>query len=178
MAYSTREPFGTSGFQGGFIEGVKRMGRPLVILSLALFAIACSVRPPVPPDFMVPIPAHGFGDFVVEVYDSAELLVDARARDVGPADVGAAGTLVSRPDRNELDVSWTGGACALRPLINVRGAPDNLVIELVPDPTDINLVVVPQECPAIGLPFGVTLTLSEPVEQANVTLTQPEQEDR
>ena len=162
---------GTFGFQGGFIERVNRFWSLLALLTaLSLVALACSVRPPVPPDFRVPMPANDFGEFVVEVYDSAELLLDARAM-AAAGEGRPQGSVVARPDRNELDVAWTGGACAPRPLINVRGTPDALTVELVPDPADIGLVVVPQDCPAVGIYFGVTLTLSEPVDQANVTLT-------
>ena len=146
----------------------------LTTLCVVLLVAACSAtRPPYPPDFSVALQPTEVGEFVLDVYDSAELLVDAQ---INPDSTGGAmrSAVVARPEARQIDVSWTGGACAHRPFLHVRGGTDDLDLELVPDPSDLNLVVAERGCPAVLLMFSVTLTLAEPVEQANVTLTQPD----
>jgi len=73
-----------------------------------------------------------------------------------------------RPERNELEIAWIGGACSHRPTVTLSGTSAALHIE-VDNPPDPNfLPFLPIACPAVGLPAGVTLSLREPIAPAAV----------
>lgn len=133
---------------------------------LLVTASACIPTSLVPPSVIVPLPENDFGEFELWVYEELGLVTGGRANPEarqGSADF----EVTAHPERNELDVAWIGGACAHRPTLSVTGGQDALRLELRPAPIEWSLT--PLDCPAVGLLFGVTLTLSAPVEQDAVT---------
>jgi hypothetical protein len=132
-----------------------------------VIAAACTAA--VPPTHSIPLPPSEWGEFTLAVYDSTGLVLDGRS--LGPGGDGSPeAAVVARPDEREVDVRWIGGACAHRPILSVRGAADDLRLEIVPEPAESGLA--PVSCPAVGIFMGVTLTLGQPVEQRAVTLTE------
>lgn len=142
--------------------------RWLVSLAAALFVLGCGGIPPTPPTHQVELAQNSFGRFVLLVYDDTGLVTDAVVtveRNADPLNAAAD----AHPERNEIFLSWWGGACAHGPKLAVKGDASELSLEL--DVSPLELSAVPVDCPAIGLFFDVTLTLSEPVEQDALSLT-------
>jgi hypothetical protein len=108
-----------------------------------------------------------WGDnFTVLVFDTSGLITGGRQfRTIdGPHPGGSA---AARPDRSEIDVAWIGGACTHRPTVTIAGTAQSLLITV----DNVQDELLPfQGCPSIGLPFGVTLSLSAPVAQEAITL--------
>lgn len=130
---------------------------------LLVSASACSTALPAP-TLAVQLSHSGAGDFVLHVYDDTGLITAARQNEKPPV-----GDLITAfPERQELDLVWTGGACAHRPILNVTGDAAQLRLELRPGPSDPQLPFF--ACPAVGIPLGVTFTLSAAVPQAALTL--------
>jgi hypothetical protein len=124
---------------------------------------------PFPPTLTVPLPDNDFGSFALNVYDDTGLVVAGQASDEGLG--GSSDPAVAAiPERSVLVLGWTGGACSHRPYLEVRGDAQSLDLAIAPEPFEMSLA--PVQCPAVGIPFEVTLTLSEPVEQANIELTE------
>jgi hypothetical protein len=134
---------------------------------LAFTLLACGGIPIQPPSQIVELPHNDFGDFVLLVYDQSGLVTGARAADLWQSEAGAG--VEAHPESNEVSLSWTGGACAHGPKLAISGDSSALTLEL--DAAPFEFSAVPVECPAIGIPFAVTLTLSESVEQDALTLT-------
>jgi hypothetical protein len=111
-----------------------------------------------PPSFVVPLVVNDFGDFVLLVYDDSGLVTGGRALEQGPG-FGMDG-VVAVPERQELDISWTGGACAERPRLHVSGNSAALRL-VISNPTFSRLPFL--GCPAVGIPLAATLSVSEPV---------------
>ena len=118
-----------------------------------------------PPTLVVPLGANDFGQYALLVYDDSGLVTGGRAEP--PPDIGMSG-IVASPERQELHIAWIGGACAHRPTLRVSGTAASLRLELT-NPPDPRLPFVPISCPAVGIPLGVTLSLSEPVGEEAVT---------
>ncbi len=134
---------------------------------LAIVIGCAGGRPAMPPTLSIPLPANDFGEFALDVYDDTGLVVGGRAGDQGlggasPAEVTAI------PERNELAISWIGGACSHRPVLRVTGNPADLRLVIAPSPVEFSLV--PVSCPAVGILSSATLTLSQPIEQENVSI--------
>ncbi|MEP7159076.1 MAG: hypothetical protein ABI797_06590 [Chloroflexota bacterium] len=134
----------------------------LAVPALAISLVACGGIPPTPPTHIVNLAHNDFGDFVLLVYDDSGLVTNALSSDQQNQPV------VANPDRNELTVSWTGGACAHGPKLAITGDASALSLEL--DAAPFQFSAVPVACPAIGLLFAVTLSLDEPVEQDALNL--------
>lgn len=120
----------------------------------------------VAPSFVVRLPDNDFGEFELWVYEEPGIVTGGQANPEGQQG-SMEFSVTAHPERNELDLAWTGGACAHRAQLSVTGSQQALRLELRPAPIEWSLS--PQECPAVGLLFSVTLTLSAPVEQAAVT---------
>jgi hypothetical protein len=67
----------------------------------------------------------------------------------------------ARPDLLEIDVRWFGGVCNHGPTVTLTGSSDLLFIVVEPDAGPETMLA----CPAVGVFYGVTLTISEPVSQ-------------
>lgn len=138
----------------------------LKIALLTATVLACSGV--VPPSFVVPLRPNEWGDYALLVYDGSGLVTNARAAErrpgVAPQDVIAA------PDRMELEVGWTGGACSHRPILEITGNSDALRL-VIANPNDPQpLPFLPISCPAVGVPLRVTLLLNDPVTQEAVSV--------
>jgi hypothetical protein len=109
------------------------------------------------------------GDFAALVFDSTGLVTGGRYLDRGDGPWPGE-TAIARPERSEIDIAWTGGACSHRPTVTLSGTSAALHIG-VDNPPDPNfLPFLPIACPAVGLPAGVTLSLREAVAPAAVDL--------
>ena len=73
--------------------------------------------------------------------------------------------VVALPERQELEIGWTGGACAHRPTLHVTGDPASLRL-VISNPPEPQLPFV--SCPAVGISLAVTLSVSQPVAQGAV----------
>jgi hypothetical protein len=135
----------------------------LRLLSVGLLVVACGAPQPT---LVVPMEIDWEGDFAALIFDSTGLVTGGRYRDAGdgPWPGGAA---FARPERNEIDIAWIGGACTHHPTVSLTGTANDLAIKVrtPSDPGPIPFVPIEKDCPLIGLPMGVTLTLSAPVEQ-------------
>lgn len=130
------------------------------ILAIALAASACAFSRA--PTLAVPLDMDWEGDFAVLVFDSTGLVTGGRQLELG-AGPWPGGAAIARPEMSEIDIAWTGGACSHRPTVTVSGTSDALLIA-VANPEDPNfLPFLPVGCPAIGLPAGITLSLSQPI---------------
>lgn len=128
-----------------------------------LFAlVACGGLPLTPPTQIVDLAQNDFGRFVLLVYDASGLVTGGRPAQSRP---GASGAVTAVPERQELEVAWTGGACSHQPTLEVSG--DSSALRLVVrNPQDPQLLpFLPMACPAVGILLRVTLSLTEPVEQ-------------
>ena len=129
-----------------------------------LIAIACvACASPVGPPLVVPLDRNEWGGYTLLVYDDSGLVTAARSAQWQPGT--ASDELIAFPERQELEVGWTGGACSHRPTLKVTG--DSSALRLtVGNPNDPQpLPFLPIACPAVGVPLRVALSLSEPVAQ-------------
>lgn len=139
-----------------------RMIAPLV---LALLAAGCEA---LPPGNVLETPAgHDLGDFTLRVVDQSSLVVSIRSERFDPP-IARDAEARAFPERRELEVGWLGGACHFRPTLTVAGTAEALHLTLEPD-AGPGLPFF-ASCPAVGIFFGLTLTLSVPVDQAAITL--------
>lgn len=130
---------------------------------IAAVALACSLSTPT---VVVPMEVSWDDDFQVLVYDASGLVAGARDVNRSPYPFGESAT--ARPEVSEIDLAWTGGACTHRPTLTVSGNANALHLE-VHSPNDSPIPFLPMDCPLVGLPFGVTLELNQPVEQQAIT---------
>ncbi len=119
-----------------------------------------------PPSVVIPLPENGFGQFELWVYGDSGLVTGGRANAAAARGAWEL-EVIAFPESNELEVAWMGGACSHRPVLGVTGDATSLRLELTPSP--IEWTFFPQGCPAVGLFFSVTITLSAPVEQDAIT---------
>jgi hypothetical protein len=142
------------------------IGIRLAVPVLAFIVLACGGIPKTAPTQIVDLMENSSGDFVLLVYDESGLVVNAVGVDAGPE--ASTAQAIAHPEMNEITVSWMGGACAYGPQLAIKGDAAALTLELDRAPLEFSLVT--KDCPAIGLFFAVTLTLSEPVAQNAASL--------
>jgi len=136
----------------------------------AVVLSACTAHAlPYPPTLVIPLPENEWGRFQFDVYDDTGLVVSGEAGDQTLGGHEPAG-VTAIPESNQIVINWTGGACGHRPFANLRGNAAALDITIAPDPLEIGLA--PVSCPAVGIISSATLTLSEPVAQENITVTE------
>jgi hypothetical protein len=134
-------------------------------LALAMVLVVACGAPR--PTFTVPLEIDWDGAFELLIYDASGLATGAQQADNVSFELHA---VTARPQESELDISWLGGACSHRPTVQISGTAEALRIELA-NPADVNLIpFLPIACPAVGLPFAVTLSLSAPVAQEAISL--------
>lgn len=140
----------------------------LLVLVVAFAAMAWACGSTKPPDLQVPLTSPGGDLYTLSIHDVTGLVTAAHSADwrrEAPSE-----DVTAFPERNELEVTWTGGACQHGPTIQVSGGPSALQL-IVNNPDDPNwLPFLPIGCPAVGIPLTVVLTLAVPVQQDAVTL--------
>ena len=135
-----------------------------VVLALAACGAACSPAPAVP--LIVPIAHESWGDYLVRVYDDSGLVLGAR-----PSGQRGVRDFAAFPDERRLEINWMGGACSHGPTVSISGTAERLDV-VVDNPADPQwLPFLPVTCPAVGVPLGVNISLSEPVQQDAVGLS-------
>jgi len=117
------------------------------------------------PSFTVAVPDHE--DFKMNVFDRSGLVTAARAP-LRSTQQGLDAEVTADPANNELTLRWLGGVCHFGPAITVSGTAAALHLLLEPD-AGPGLPFF-ASCPAAALLFGLTLTLTEPVEQDAVSV--------
>lgn len=117
------------------------------------------------PSLTVPVPEHG--EFVINVFDSSGLVTAARVP-VRDTPQGLDAEVTADPANNELTLRWLGGVCHFGPAVTVSGIAAELHVLLEPD-AGPGLPFF-ASCPAAGFFFGLTLTLTEPVQQEAVSV--------
>jgi hypothetical protein len=140
----------------------------VLLVAFALMVAACGGIPKTAPTHIVALAQDYNGEqFLLLVYDGSGLVTSIASSDAPHAASDA--QAIADPAKDEIALTWIGGACAHSPKLGVKGDATALTLELDVSPFDFSLV--PQDCPAIGLFFAVTLTLAQPVEQQALTLT-------
>lgn len=114
----------------------------------------------------IPLPDNDFGRFTLLVFDTTGLIEGGEPADRRPGSVNS--EAIAHPEREELEVHWLGGACSHAPTLTLTGDPADLRVELQTSPPEWQLPFV--GCPAVGIYFGVTLSLNRPVAQDAITL--------
>lgn len=139
------------------------MMKTVRLILVLTFAAACTFGPTAG----VPIAANGWGEYSLLLHDASGIVTGLRGGGVPPAGRDGA---VAVPERSEVEVRWTGGACSHQPVLEVAGSANDLrmVIRNPHDPQP--LPFLPISCPAVGVPLGVVLVLSEPVAQNAIQL--------
>lgn len=144
--------------------------KKLVFACLIVVAGCAAGELPYPPNLTIQLPENEWGRFALLVYDESGLVTGGHS-----AAPGANGTVPSAvaavPERNELVVTWTGGACSHQPYLRIKGDTQNLDLVIAPAPVEISLTPAIQ-CPAVGIPQTVTLSLSEQVDQTAVEIAE------
>jgi hypothetical protein len=140
----------------------------LLLLAVAVMVAACGGIPTTAPTHIVDLAqAYNGEQFLLLIYDDSGLVTSTASADAG--ETASDAQAVADPAKREIALTWTGGACAHSPRLAIKGDAAALTLELDVSPLEFSLV--PVDCPAIGLLFFVTLTLSEPVAQDALTLT-------
>ena len=145
--------------------------RRLATLLCAILVAGCAAGElPYPPTLTIQLPENEFGKFALLVYDDTGLVVSGQS---GEQVIGGVTQtdVTATPERNELTVSWTAGACSHQPWLRIKGDPSDLKLTIAPQPVEISLTPA-ISCPAIGIPTSVTLVLNEPVAQDDVSITE------
>ena len=142
--------------------------RWLAPLAAALIVLGCGGIPSTAPTQIVPLRQDNFGSFLLLVYDDSGLVQAGAASNEFPQS-SSDPTAVAHPESSQITLSWTGGACAHSPRLAITGDATALTLELDVSPLEFSLVA--RDCPAVGLFLAVTLTLTQPVDQAALTLT-------
>jgi hypothetical protein len=133
-----------------------------------VLTLGCTVHLPSQADFTVQYVGPP-GEFSIGIDDDSGLVADAVQAPREDLTSNEA-VVLADPESHELVVTWVGGACAHNPRIEVSGSVDALSVVLFPD-ADNSIQIDPPpgmpelECPAVGLFFGVTLSLRESVAQ-------------
>jgi hypothetical protein len=166
------EPNGTNGLQGGFIDQEMSWLNRVAIFACLLSVAGCAAGElPYPPTLKIPLPDNEWGKFTLLVYDETGLVTGGQSGRAAAANGAQPSAVTADPERNELVVEWTGGACSHLPYLRLRGNANNLDLVIAPAPIEISLSPAIQ-CPAVGILETVTLTLTQPVEQAAVEITE------
>lgn len=143
--------------------------KALAALAALALAAACSsgLEPSIPAVgnvFSAEISREHFGTITVFVRDDIGVVTAVRkvpANELEGPPTGA--TVVADPATRSLLVSWVGGACRFGPTVTLSGALPDLLITV--DPNGGTGLPPGIACDAIGLLYGVAISLSEPVEQ-------------
>src|SRR5687768_2818827 len=93
---------------------------------MSVASVACA--PLVNPALIVPLEPGQWGQHTLLVYDDSGLVTAARSADRQRGAVGDG--VVAFPERNELEIGWTGGACSHRPTLTVQGDTSALQLSL------------------------------------------------
>ena len=138
--------------------------RAAAAFAIGAVVMACSSVEPA--DFEVPLISPGGDPYTLLVYDDSNLVSGGR-----PIEWQAASQIddvLAFPDRREIEVGWTGGACQHKPSLEISGNATHLRIDVF-NPSDPNwLPFLPIGCPAVGVPLRVSLSLTEPVQEIAV----------
>ncbi|MEA2677463.1 MAG: hypothetical protein QOJ81_1604 [Chloroflexota bacterium] len=114
-----------------------------------------------PPTQVLPISVSPY-DYSVQVFEDTDLVTNAAPGTGGPASF--------EPELivgdGSIEVRWTAGVCGLEPSIGLSEASGKLLLLLEPE-GGRGLV---QDCDAIGIPLSAVLTLSEPINEDDVSL--------
>ena len=136
------------------------------LAAMATFAMACSAVPA--PDLEVALTTPSGESYRLLIYDDSSLVTEARSNQCFPN--CRTDEVLALPERLELEIAWTGGACHHQPTLEIAGDSAHLRVD-VRNPADPNwLPFLPIACPAVGVPLRVTLALTEPVEEVAVDL--------
>lgn len=109
------------------------------------------------------------GVFTIWVTDHTGLVVGARKLlEAGRMNQASDVTAVAAPETNEVAVGWIGGVCYHGPTITIDRAETGLMIVVRPD--EGSGPGLGKGCIDLGLYYGVVLTLTEPVEQSDLTV--------
>lgn len=139
------------------------MLRVLHATCLMLAVIACA--PFAPGSLVVPLASNEWGEFALHVYDASGFVVSGRAAE--PRPTNGTDEVFAVPERREVEIAWTGGACSHRPTLVVTG--NSLGLRLVVrNPHDETLL--PISCPSVGIALRVVLSLNQAVAQDAITL--------
>jgi hypothetical protein len=116
----------------------------------------------------VPLEPSDWGQHTLLIYDDSRLVTAARSAQRQP---GAAREGVTAfPERNKLEIGWTGGACSHRPTLIVTGDASALRLTVANPDDPQALPFLPIACPAVGIPLAATISLREPVAQDAVSI--------
>ncbi|MEP7378727.1 MAG: hypothetical protein ABI725_04105 [Chloroflexota bacterium] len=138
------------------------------LIVIAAMALACGSTEP--PDLQVPLTSGGGEAYTLLVYDATGLVTDVRNLGWQPGEPtdGA----FAFPERQQVEIHWIGGACAHRPTLEITGNASDLLVT-VTNPADPNfLPFLPIGCPAVGIPLAVTISMSQPIQQQDVGMTE------
>ena len=136
---------------------------PISGAALALTMLGCASAP----SGGVPLESNEWGEYSLTVEDASGLVTAVRGADGPP---GAPDGAVALPEQREVQLRWIGGACSHRPVLEVSGSSDDLRLAISNPPDPQPLPFLPISCPAVGVPLGAVLTLSEPVDQDAIGL--------
>ena len=145
-----------------------------LIAVLAAGALACNAVMPTPTVTQsTPFPTAEAGRWVVmtegsslvQVVDTTGLVTNVIKAHITELDQDAA--VVALPDQQMINVTWFGGACDLSTLW-IEGDANQVVMNIA---TRQGAATPPgAECPAVGASHGVSLSVSQPVDQAAVSI--------
>lgn len=141
------------------------MRNVVIGLVAGLTALGCGLGAP-QPSMTIPLIDDEFGQFTLLVFDATGLVDSGKPADRRPGSVNS--EAIANPEREELEVRWLGGACSHTPTLTLAGDPADLRLELQISPPEWQPPFL--SCPAVGIYFGVTLSLIRPVAQEAVTL--------
>jgi hypothetical protein len=118
------------------------------------------------PSFSIRV-ANGRLIWTVSVYDDSGLVAGVE-RLADPFDVLRATPPGVRADpaHNQLDVAWSGSACAFEPAVGISGSAGHPRVAIDPSAGQPHHGA----CVTLGVVMGVTLLLTEPVHQNDVTV--------
>ncbi|MDL2335206.1 MAG: hypothetical protein QFC55_04150 [Chloroflexota bacterium] len=128
----------------------------------ALTLASCSLGPA--PTLALPLDLTWGPGFSVLVFDSTQLVSGGRQLPFNNAD-NFGDSATAHPERNEIDITWMGGACTHHPTVTLAGTADALTIQVATPNDGAAFPFLPMSCAAIGLFMGVTLSLRETVAQ-------------
>ena len=107
---------------------------------------------------------EGLNPVVINVIDHTGLVVHAaKHHQPGQLLKGSDFVAVANPAASTLEVAWLGGACRFGPTVELTGDVDDVLVSIHASaggglPPGI-------ECPAVGVFYGVTISLTQPVDQ-------------
>jgi hypothetical protein len=116
----------------------------------------------------VPIGSNEWGEYSLLVRDLSGIVTEVRGVQGPP---GGPDGAIADPERLEIRVAWTGGACSHQPVLVVVGSAKDLILA-ISNPHDPQLLpFLPVSCPAVGIPLQAVVALNEPVAQDAIDFT-------